>query len=376
MTDRSLTGNILLYGDDYSLPEIRWITGFYVTDPTLLLVNKGDLHLIVSPLEKGRALKESRNAKVWTLEELGIEKENCRALAEWLPAVMKKFRIRSIDAPFNTPFGVTEILRAADIKVKLVKGAFCPEREMKTETEFKAIQKSQRATAKAMKCAFSIIEKSTIDEKGRLMLDGKPLTSERVRAAINHQLLDEGCVGKDTIVAGGRQAADPHNRGSGVLKAGEAIVIDIFPRDEKSGYFGDMTRTVCKGEPSAELLSLYNAVLKAQKAALQAVKAGVTGDAVHKTAQRVFDELGYKTDLSKPEPEGFIHGTGHGVGLEVHEAPRVSLKAPKLKAGNIITIEPGLYYPELGGVRIEDTVYVTEDGFRFTATCPKKFVIL
>jgi Xaa-Pro aminopeptidase len=375
MAHHSLTGNLLLYGDDTSLPEIRYITGFNAPDPLLLLVNKGDVYLIVSPLEKGRALKESRNASVCTLDDIGIDKEDRRTLAQWLPAVLKKFEITSISAPFNTPFGVTEVLRSADIQVHLVEGAIYPQREIKTDDELKAIQNTQRATAKAMQRAFSVIEESEIDEEGRLILDGELLTSERVRAAINHQLLDEGCIGKDTIVAGGRQAADPHNRGSGVLCACEAIVIDIFPRCEKSGYFGDMTRTVCKGAPSAELQSLYNAVLNAQEAALSQVKAGVTGDAIHKTVQRVFDELGYQTDFTKPEPEGFIHGTGHGVGLEIHEGPRVSVNAPELRAGNVITIEPGLYYPKLGGVRIEDTVYVTDEGFKFTATCSKKFMI-
>lgn len=375
MNTDSSTDCFLLYGDDSTLPEIRWLTGFHAPDPLLLLMNKGVLHLIVSPLEKGRALKESHSARIWTLEELEIKKEDRRALSTWLPAVLQKFGISSIRAPFNTPFGVTEILREAGVHVQSVSGAICPSRAIKTEEEFRAIQKAQRATSKAMKHAFAVIRKSTIAENGELILDGQPLTSERVRAAINHQLLDAGCVGKDTIVAGGLQAADPHNRGNGILRAGEAIVMDVFPRNEKSGYFGDMTRTVCKGEPSAELLSLYHAVLKAQQAALAVVKAGVSGDIVHRTAQQVFDELGYKTDLTKSQPEGFIHGTGHGVGLEIHEAPRVSVNAPELKVGNIVTIEPGLYYPGLGGVRIEDTIYVTEDGFKFTATCPKNFVI-
>lgn len=375
MATHLLTGNFLLYGDDSTLPEIRWLTGFCAPDPLLLLVHNGALNLIVSPLEKGRALKESSNAHIWTLDELEIQNEERRGLERWLPAVLRKFEITSVSAPFNTPFGVSEIVRAADIELKLVSGALCPGREVKSAAEFKAVCQSQQATAKAMNRAFEVIGESQVDETGRLMLAGEPLTSERVRAAINHQLLEEGCIGKDTIVAGGRQAADPHNRGSGVLKAGEAIVIDIFPRHETSGYFGDMTRTVCKGEPSVELMALYDAVLKAQLECLSMIRAGVTGESIHQRAQQVFEEQGYLTDLTKPEPEGFIHGTGHGVGLEIHEAPRVSLNAPELVTGNIITIEPGLYYPSVGGVRIEDTVFVTDQGFKFTGTCSKNFVI-
>lgn len=374
MKNHSLTGNFLFYGTDQSLPEIRWLSAFSAPDPLLLLVKNGELNLIVSPLEKGRALKESKDAKVWTLEELGFPLETRRNMKKWMPAVLEKFEISEIKAPFNTPFGVVEYIRNAGIGVELVEGEICPERAIKTMDEFAAIQESQRATAAAMQSAVDLFKKSIISENGDLMLNGEPLTSDIVRTEINCTLLKHNCIGKDTIVAGGKQAADPHNRGNGVLRAGEAVVIDIFPHNEKTGYFGDMTRTFCKGEPSAELKSLYDAVLTAQLSALKMVKAGVSGDEIHRAVQKTFDELGYKTDMTKPE--GYFHGTGHGVGLEVHESPRVSVNAPELACGNVVTIEPGLYYPDLGGVRIEDTVFVTESGFEFSAEFPKDFVIL
>jgi Xaa-Pro aminopeptidase len=374
MSEVSLTGNILLYGDDFSLPEIRWITGFSAPDPLLVLVTEGTVNMVVSPLEKGRALRESRGTRVWTLAELGVSASARGLLELWLPAVLTFFKISSVRAPFNTPFGVCEAVRAAGLEVVLVRGAIFPERAVKSEAEFGAIRFAQRATARSMRRAYELIGSSGVDSAGRLTLEGRVLTSERVRAAINGCLLEDGCVGRNTIVAGGGQSADPHHRGNGPLRAGEPIVIDIFPQHERSGYFGDMTRTVCKGAPSPELRRLYAAVRQAQERALDTVRAGVTGAAVHQAAQDAFSELGYVTDLTKRRPEGFIHGTGHGVGLEVHEAPRVSSGSPELIEGNVITVEPGLYYPGLGGVRIEDTVRVTKHGFEFAARCAKKFV--
>jgi Xaa-Pro aminopeptidase len=168
---------------------------------------------------------------------------------------------------------------------------------------------------------------------------------------------------RNTIVAGGRQACDPHEVGYGPLRPNELIIIDVFPRMQKTGYHGDMTRTFLKGKANPAQRSLVKAVRDAQTAAMDSVKAGVKGDAVHAAANAVFEAEGFVTERRKSGFVGFIHSTGHGLGLEVHEAPRVSKDAPKLKAGHVITIEPGLYYPEIGGCRIEDVVRVTKDGY-------------
>jgi Xaa-Pro aminopeptidase len=202
------------------------------------------------------------------------------------------------------------------------------------------------------------------------------LTSEIVRRLIHKTLIDHDCAGVETIVAGGDQATDPHERGHGILFAGQAIIIDIFPRSEKTGYWGDLTRTVCRGTAAPELKKLYHAVKAAQQAALRAVKPGVCADDVHAAAKVVFEKRGYKTEEVNGRHVGFIHGTGHGVGLDIHELPRVGTSGEILELGNIITVEPGLYYPGLGGIRIEDTLVVTEKGWRYLAPCAKKFELL
>ena len=207
------------------------------------------------------------------------------------------------------------------------------------------------------------------------MYAGKPLTSDRIRAIIDKTCLNKGAVAEHTIVACGRQACDPHEIGHGLLRPGELIVIDVFPRVQKTGYHGDLTRTFIKGKASPLQRALVLAVQRAQRAAMIKVKEGVKGDVVHEAVQRVFDDAGFFTERRNEGFTGFIHSTGHGLGLEVHEAPRVSKGAPKLKAGQVITIEPGLYYPEIGACRIEDVVQVTKNGYEKLSSLHYKWEI-
>jgi Xaa-Pro aminopeptidase len=197
-----------------------------------------------------------------------------------------------------------------------------------------------------------------------------------VKRLIERVLLDHGCSGKNTIVAGGEQGADPHEQGHGPLLARRPIVIDIFPQHTRSGYWGDLTRTVVRGAAGHELRRMYAAVRAAQAAALAKIRAGARCSAVHKAAAEELAGRGFETGARNGRPAGFIHSTGHGVGLAIHEAPSVSRFGGRLEAGNVITVEPGLYYPGLGGIRIEDTVEVTKTGWRYVVPCEKRFEIL
>jgi Xaa-Pro aminopeptidase len=269
-------------------------------------------------------------------------------------------------------------LRARGLSVSPDARLFAKLRRSKTEDEISYIEKTQRAVEDACALAVEILEESRVAEDGTLLYENETLTSERLRAEIDIELLRRGCVADGTIVAGGSQAADPHERGHGPLKTGEPIILDIFPLDKTTRYYADMTRTFVKGEPSKELQTMYDAVLESQEVALSTIRAGTNGREVHKKVSDVLHEAGYKTlqyDQKPGEPlqEGFIHGTGHGVGLEIHEAPRVSTADEQLVPGDVITVEPGLYYPEVGGIRIEDLVVVTKDGCRNLTEFPKAF---
>ena len=206
---------------------------------------------------------------------------------------------------------------------------------------------------------------------GRLHHRGAVLTSERLQSAIEMACLAAGAVSSGTIAAGGDQACDPHQRGSGPLRPNELIIVDVFPRVSATGYFGDMTRTFLRGRASDRQRELVAAVRAAQLAALKKVRAGVDGRAVHLKVVEVFEARGFKTEIGKSGSTGFFHGTGHGVGLAIHEPPRMNKTANiVLKKGSVVTVEPGLYYPGLGACRIEDVVQVTGGAPRLLSSYP------
>jgi Xaa-Pro aminopeptidase len=224
--------------------------------------------------------------------------------------------------------------------------------------------------------AIDVIAAAEIRD-GLLWHQGRPLTGEDLVLAVESRLLELGCTTSDSICCGGPDSADPHRRTSDVIRAGLPIVLDIFPFHKTTRYWGDMTRTVVRGAPPAEVEAMWEAVLEAQQAGLDAVRPGANGRDVHYACCDVFARRGYGS-LAKPyrhiESEArFIHGTGHGLGLEIHEYPRVGDVDVTLEVGDVVTVEPGLYHPGLGGIRIEDLVVVTEDGFRNLTTLEKRF---
>jgi Xaa-Pro aminopeptidase len=181
------------------------------------------------------------------------------------------------------------------------------------------------------------------------------------------------CVAQHTIVAGGDQACDPHHEGTGALPANRSIIFDVFPRSGRTRYFADMSRTVVRGKPSVELTRLYQAVKEAQEEAIGKIRDGADGSKIHQGICDRFESMGYRTGLVNGRMQGYFHGTGHGVGLDIHEPPRISRTGSILQEGEIVTVEPGLYYPGLGAVRIEDMVLVTRDGCRNLTNFPKTF---
>jgi Xaa-Pro aminopeptidase len=273
------------------------------------------------------------------------------------------------------PLAAARELEAAGVKLDVEDGGLFPGRAIKSADERRALAQSQRAEVAGMRAAFALIASSRIGRGGWLMEGGRRLTSERVRAEIRRVLCAHACGTRDIIVAGGRQAVDPHEAGQGALRAHESIVIDIFPRHLEHGYWGDITRTVVRGTPSPELAAMEAAVRAAHAAALRLVRAGAEAGAVHEAAASEIARRGFRNATVDGRPEGFVHGTGHGVGLDIHEPPWVTPRGGRLRAGHVITIEPGLYYAAVGGVRIEDTVCVEKGGYRLLASCPKPFVL-
>jgi Xaa-Pro aminopeptidase len=230
-------------------------------------------------------------------------------------------------------------------------------RAIKTPEEIGWITYAQRAAEAAMERAVGLIRHAEI-KSGTLWHEDAPLTSDRIRYEMNQIMLAYDCTAQDTIVACGKETSMPHCTGSGELRAHEPIVIDVFPRDNKTGYHADMTRTVSRGEPSGEVTELYETVKDALLLSEGMVHAGRTGSECYQAVKDFFSELGFRSDT-----EGFVHSLGHGVGLEIHEQPSLSGIGGELAEGNVITLEPGLYYREIGGVRIENMGVVEKSGF-------------
>jgi Xaa-Pro aminopeptidase len=362
------------------------LSGFLAPDPVICLRAGGKRYLAVSALEYGRAEKEAPVDELISFDELELIKlarelkSGARAFAAATGNLLE--RVGADGSPVTVPphFGVAyaDELRARGFEIEADSRLFADLRRAKSEQEISNIEEAQRAVEEACAHAVGILEEAGVADDGTLRWGGETLTSEILRSEIEVELLRRGCAADEgTITAGGPQAADPHERGSGPLRAGEAIILDIFPRSQGSRYYADMTRTFVKGEPGEELRNMYDAVLEAQEGALSMIRAGVNGRDIHEKVSDILHEKGYKTAKHDQKPgvpltEGFFHGTGHGVGLEVHEAPRLSTVDEELRAGDVVTVEPGLYRPGMGGIRIEDLVVVTEDGCRNLTRSPKE----
>ncbi|MDG5817339.1 Xaa-Pro peptidase family protein [Natronococcus sp. A-GB7] len=359
-----------LIDDDDSDSDQRYVSGFTAPDAYQTLVtDDGDLHLLVSGLEYGRATKEADADSVsrrseYDYQELVAEHGSYEGTVRTIAAFLADHGVDSVAVPRNFPTGTADGLRERGLEVAVEReGVVEGIRATKTPWEANQISATQSANEAAMAVAERLIATAEIED-GVLVLDGEELTSERVKEEIEIALLRHGCALDETIVACGADGADPHNRGSGTLEAGELIVIDIFPRDKGTGYFGDMTRTFVRGEPTAEAKRRYEVTREAFETALEAIEPGVTGAAVHDAVCDVIEDAGYETLRSDPSAgTGFIHSTGHGVGLDIHEQPSLSPTGEELEPGHVVTVEPGIYDPQVGGVRIEDLVVVTEDGY-------------
>ncbi len=352
--------------------DLRYLCGFTAPDPVVFLRKKRRVFLVVNSMEAPRARRTVRNAVVIAPEDLAIKNDERGSRAAWAVALLKREQLTTVWVPFSFPCGLADALRKAGIRMKILSEPALPERAIKNREELANIQHCQRAAADAISRAIRVIGSAVPDGKGRLTLEGCLLTADRLRTMIRHRLLDWDCAGPDLIVACGAQGADPHEIGHGPLWVGESIVLDVFPRHLRTGYWGDMTRTVVWGRASPDLRAMYRAVREAQRAVLAAIKPGANTARLHALAVETLAAHGFKTEIRKGRPVGFFHGTGHGVGLEIHEMPVLGSRPMILRAGHVVTVEPGLYYPEIGAVRIEDTVVVTSQGARILADCSKR----
>ena len=379
---------LLFYADGYRFPDVYHLTRFLAPDPIIALEENGEVVIVANSLEEGRARKESRAREVFNIDAFGAKEfaKTATSREELDAEVIKRFLgsrgVRRVAVGTYFPLGMAERLRAAGIEL-VVDRELSERRRAKRPDEIAALEATQRATEDAWAKGVDALKRATVRTDGTLELDGEAFTAERLRAVVETRLLELGCVSEGAIVAPGKQAADPHLIGSGPLRAGEAIVMDIFPQNKTTRYWADMTRTVSKGEPPAEITKLYEITRRAQDVGIKALRPGITGRQVHELVEDVIWQAGYDTlrpgqqrSSKNGPPRGFIHGTGHGVGLEIHEMPTVGRAGTTpLVPGDVVTVEPGIYLPELGGVRLEDMLVITETGSRNLTRAPRQLVV-
>jgi Xaa-Pro aminopeptidase len=353
------------------MAEMRYLTRFVTHDPVPVIVRPDEKPLMIVPqMEADRAIIEA-NAEIITRKQAGYFEISEKESDPW------KITAAMINRQTPGPYLVPPVFPAAlaqalsafnDVRIEK-DGALSCLRAVKTDEEINWITRAQHAAEAAMEGAIKLIRNAEV--RSELLWNGEePLTSDRIRYEINHILLSYDCSARDTIVSCGDETAQPHCIGKGQIQAHEPIVIDLFPYDNSTGYYADMTRTVSRGEPSGAVKELYDTVAQAVSISEQGIREGISGALLYQKVRDFFDELGYSSDL-----EGFTHSLGHGVGLEVHEKPSLSPLGEPLKEGNVITVEPGLYYRNIGGVRIENLGVVRRKGFERITNFPQDLVV-
>ena len=373
MVDLRGADALLLYGDSERNTDLFYITGFRAPDPFVFIQTDQGNAILTNDLEVDRAKDQAKVDQVLSTSHYArqLGQEGGRADADQvLGAFLKDQGARRLLLPADFPLGKAESLRAAGFEFEIAPQPLFPQRQVKSPEEVEAIVQAQRAAEAGMAAAVELLKAAEVRD-GTLYSGGQVLTSEAVRRQIHRQLIDADCSADHTIVAGGDQGCDPHQEGSGPLRAGQPIVIDIFPRSNTSGYYGDLTRTLVKGQAPEAVRQLYQTVLEGQQLALQAVRAGADGRQIHQQVIELFERAGYPTGEKDGYLQGFFHGTGHGLGLEIHDAPSIGTRGTPLETGQVVTVEPGLYYRGLGGVRIEDLVVVEDAGCRNLTECAK-----
>jgi Xaa-Pro aminopeptidase len=361
--------NLLIVADSERDADMLYAVRVFVPDPFIYLRIQGRPHVIMSDLEIERAREQARHCRVISLSQCQKKLRSVSTkkptLAQIIRQVLRSHRLRKVVVPYNFPVGLARELRHLKIKVKPGARPIFPEREVKTAEEIKKISAALMMAEVGLAEGIQALKVCRIGKNRRLIYHNVTMTSEKLRAIIDTAIVQAGGLPRHTIVAGGRQACDPHARGHGALRAHEPIILDVFPRSQRTGYFGDITRTVARGRASDALRKAYRTIERGQQLAFEHIRQRVRCCDVHKLVQDFFKQEGYKTGKVNGRMQGFFHGTGHGVGLEIHEAPRIAIHSTDvLRSGQVVTVEPGLYYAELGGARLEDMAWVTANGAR------------
>jgi Xaa-Pro aminopeptidase len=369
---------LMMYAASEQDSNLYYAVKFSVPDPFPYFRIRGRSVILMSDLELGRAQKQARVDEVLSYSDLqvrarkpGLDRPGVADVAAYL---LKNRGVSKVRVPENFGLGLADALRKRGVSVEPAPDPFFEERVLKSAEEVRMITASLRHTEAAIHRLEDLLRRSRIVGR-RISYRGSWVTSELLKKVLNVSMMENNCIGSHTIVAPGDQGCDPHQEGRGAVWAHQSLVVDVFPRSAETFYYADITRTFVKGKASPALRAQYEAVKSAQEKGIRMVAPGVNGRDVHEAIRTDMEKKGYRTERRKGVMVGFFHGTGHGLGLDVHEPPRVNSSDHVLRRGEVVTVEPGLYYPGVGAVRIEDLLVVTAGGRRNLTVYPKKLEI-
>jgi Xaa-Pro aminopeptidase len=366
---------LLLVAPSEGDSNMLYAVGFFVPDPFIFFQHKQKKYVVMSDLEVDRAKRQATVDQVLSASDYQRKLRNTGnprpTMIDILELLFRERGIRSLTVPANFSALLADQLRNKGFHVAIKRDPFFPGREIKQAQEVRKIEESLRVASLGLDAGIRMLKKTKAGRDGYLYLNGSKLTSETLKTAVNTTIMGQGWLPSHTIISSGNQCVDPHHEGSGPIKANTSIVFDIFPRSQKNGYFGDLSRTVVRGRASDKLKKIYATVQAGQKIGFDLIRDGVNGKEVHQKILDLFAREGFPTGQINGRMQGFFHGTGHGLGLDIHEAPRIAPVDATLRTGHVVTVEPGLYYLGVGGVRLEDVVLVTDRGNKNLTDCPQ-----
>lgn len=371
--------NVLIVGDTVRTPELRHEVPLGIPDPFFYAEIDGRRIVVTSSMEAARVDGLGAGLEVHTTEEYGVDELRRSGIdpheyaTELAIRIVQGLALAAATVPRDFPLGIADALRAGGVDLTVDQKLFDDRRRRKTPAELAGIRRAQRAAEAGMAVALDLLRRAE-RSNGSLAMDGEPLTCELIKQHVQSAFLANGASAQEMIVSHGAQTAVGHDMGSGTIAADDIVLLDLFPVDLESSCVADMTRTFVVGNPPDEVRDWYGLCREALDLAVSEVRPGANGGDIHRLVSEFFAGHGFATQMTKPlgEPllDGFYHGLGHGVGLEVHEAPSLGMIGEELIAGDVITIEPGLYRHGFGGVRVEDLLYVTDDGYELLTDCP------
>jgi len=371
--------NVLVYGDTIRTPELRHEVPLGIPDPFFYAELGGRKVVAISSMEAMRVEGLGIELEVRPTEDFGADEirrsgmDVHEAVIELAVRIVRGLEIGVATVPSGFPLGIADALRASGVELSVDQKLFDDRRRRKSAHEVAGIRRAQRAAEAGVETARELLRRAE-PANGGLVVDGVELTCELLKARIQATFIEHGAVAEDMIVSHGAQTAVGHEMGSGPIGRDDVVLFDLFPMDLESACYADLTRTFVVGDVPGEIREWHALCREALELAVAEVRPGVDGGDLHRLVSEHFAARGFPTQLTKQEGEilrdGFYHGLGHGVGLEVHESPGLGMLGEELVAGDVITIEPGLYRDGFGGVRVEDLLLVTEDGFDRLTDCP------